>query len=395
MINQYKLFISVGEVSGDILAANLMRDLKKIPKYKFKFYGIAGERMISEGGIKSLFPSKELAIMGYLEIIPKIFKILFRLFQTILYIKKLMPDLIITVDSPGFNFLLVKLVKKFLNLDIAIIHYVAPTVWAYKPERAQKYAELFNHMLVIFPFEKKYFDKVGLKCSYVGNPTIESGNNYGQINKDDIRKEYGLIGKKIITIIPGSRKNELKYHLPVLREYMDELCKKYKNIFFILPTLGHLEKQIKRYLKHDNLIICKDDRDKNNLINISDLILCKSGTSVLESTAKKIPIIVFYKMNRFTAYIIKKKLKISYVAICNIVMNKSIIPELLQDNFNVRNLLLESEKFINNKEKVIQQLKDIELFLTKFDSSKIERQRASEVILSYLEGALASIKENK
>ncbi len=395
MINHYKLFISVGEASGDILAANLIRDLKKIPNYKFEFYGIAGERMISEGGIKSIFPSKELAIMGYLEIIPKIFKILFRLFQTILYIKKLRPDLIITVDSPGFNFLLAKLVKKILNLNIAIIHYVAPTVWAYKPERAKKCAELFNHMLVIFPFEKKYFDKVGLKCSYVGNPTIESGSDYGQVNKDDIRKEYGLIDKKIITIIPGSRKNELKYHLPVLHEYMDELCKKYKNIFFILPTLGHLEKQIKRYLKHDNLIISKNDKDKNNLINISDLILCKSGTSVLESITKKIPIIVFYKMNRFTAYLIKKKLKINYVTICNIVMNKSIIPELLQDNFNVRNLLLESERFINNKEKVTQQLKDIELFLTKFNSSKTERQKASEVILSHLKGALVSKKKNK
>ena len=156
-----------------------------------------------------------------------------------------------------------------------------------------------------------------------------------------------------------------------------------------------MEKQIKRYLKHDNLIICKNDKDKNNLINISDLILCKSGTSVLESITKKIPIIVFYKMNRFTAYLIKKKLKINYVTICNIVMNKSIIPELLQDNFNVRNLLLESERLINNKEKVTQQLKDIELFLTKFDSSKTERQKASEVILSHLKGALVSKKKNK
>ena len=100
-------------------------------------------------------------------------------------------------------------------------------------------------------------------------------------------------------------------------------------------------------------------------------------------------------MNRFTAYLIKKKLKINYVTICNIVMNKSIIPELLQDNFNVRNLLLESERFINNKEKVTQQLKDIELFLTKFNSSKTERQKASEVILSHLKGALVSKKKNK
>ena len=380
----YKLFLSVGEASGDILATNLMKDLKAIPKYKFEFYGIAGERMIKEGGITSIFPSKELSITGYLEILPKIFKILFRLFQTIIFIKKLKPDLIITVDSPGFNFPLVKLIKKFLKLNIPIIHYVAPTVWAYKPERAQKCAELFNHMLVIFPFEKKYFDKAGLKCSYVGNPTIENGVSFSQANKNSIRKKYGLIDKKIITIIPGSRNNELKYHLPILQQYMDELCKRYKNTFFIIPTLVHLEKKIKKHLNYDNLIITKNDIDKNNLINISDLILCKSGTSVLESITKKIPIIVFYKMNRFTAYLIRKKLKIKYITICNIVMNKKIIPELLQENFNLKNLLFESNKLINQKEKISKQLDDFDLFLAKFNSSKTEKQKASEVILKYL-----------
>lgn len=380
----YKLFLSVGEASGDILATNLMRDLKANPKCKFEFYGIAGERMIEEGEITSIFPSKELSITGYLEILPKIFKILFRLFQTIIFIKKLKPDLIITVDSPGFNFPLVKLIKKFLKLNIPIIHYVAPTVWAYKPERAQKCAELFNHMLVIFPFEKKYFDKAGLKCSYVGNPTIENGVSFSQANKNSIRKKYGLIDKKIITIIPGSRNNELKYHLPILQQYMDELCERYKNTFFIIPTLAHLEKKIKKHLNYDNLIISKNDIDKNNLTNISDLILCKSGTSVLESITKKIPIIVFYKMNRFTAYLIRKKLKIKYITICNIVMNKKIIPELLQENFNLKNLLFESNKLINQKEKISKQLDNFDLFLAKFNSSKTEKQKASEVILKYL-----------
>jgi lipid-A-disaccharide synthase len=380
----YKLFLSVGEASGDILAANLMKDLKESPECKFKFYGIAGERMIKEGEITSIFPSKELSITGYLEILPKIFKILFRLLQTIIFIKKLKPDLIVTVDSPGFNFPLVKLIKKFLKLNIPIIHYVAPTVWAYKPERAPKCAKLFNHMLVIFPFEKKYFDRVGLKCSYVGNPTIENGSSFSQADKNSIRKKYDLVSKKLITIIPGSRNNELKYHLPVLKQYMDELCKRYKNIFFIISTLEHLEKKFKRHLNYDNLIIAKNDIDKTNLINISDLILCKSGTSVLESITKKIPIIVFYKMNKFTAYLIRKKLKIKYVTICNLVTNKRIIPELLQENFNVQNLLFESDKLINKKEKISKQLDDFDLFLAKFNLSKIEKQKASEVILRYL-----------
>jgi lipid-A-disaccharide synthase len=239
-------------------------------------------------------------------------------------------------------------------------------------------------MLVIFPFEKKYFDRVGLKCSYVGNPTIENGSSFSQADKNSIRKKYDLVSKKLITIIPGSRNNELKYHLPVLKQYMDELCKRYKNIFFIISTLEHLEKKFKRHLNYDNLIIAKNDIDKTNLINISDLILCKSGTSVLESITKKIPIIVFYKMNKFTAYLIRKKLKIKYVTICNLVTNKRIIPELLQENFNVQNLLFESDKLINKKEKISKQLDDFDLFLAKFNLSKIEKQKASEVILRYL-----------
>ena len=158
----------------------------------------------------------------------------------------------------------------------------------------------------------------------------------------------------------------------------------YKDIFFIVPTLEHLEKTIKEHLNCDNLIIAKNDIDKNNLINISDLILCKSGTSVLESITKKIPIIVFYKMNRLTAYLIRKKLKIKYVTICNIVMNKRIIPELLQENFNLQNLLLESDILINKKENKSEQLDDFDLFLARFNSSKIEKQKASEIILKYL-----------
>ena len=138
-------------------------------------------------------------------------------------------------------------------------------------------------------------------------------------------------------------------------------------------------------MKLEVLTLNENQKTQNSIIiNISDLILCKSGTSVLESITKKIPIIVFYKMNRLTAYLIRKKLKIKYVTICNIVMNKRIIPELLQENFNLQNLLLESDILINKKENKSEQLDDFDLFLARFNSSKIEKQKASEIILKYL-----------
>ena len=384
MKKNYKLFFSVGEASGDILAADLINSLKKYKSYEFQFYGIAGEKMIDAGKMQSLFPNDELSITGYLEVIPKIFKIIFRLFQTFFYIKKIKPGLIITVDSPGFNFPLVKLVRRFLKFNIPIIHYVAPTVWAYKPERAQKCAKLFDHMMVIFPFEKKYFDNVGLKCSYVGNHTINN-NSFIEISKKrSIRKKYNLLNNKIITIMPGSRNNELKYHLPIIKEYILEMAKKIKNVFFVIPTIQHLENEIKKNLPFKNVLVTKKDDEKKELINISNLILCKSGTSVLESIVKKIPIIVFYKMNKLTAYLIKKKLKIKYITICNIIMDKMVIPELLQEKFNLDNLIEESSNLIDDSQKMTQQLNDFDLFLSKFGSSSVKQQKVSEVVIKCL-----------
>ncbi len=387
MKKNYKLFFSVGEASGDILAADLINSLKKYKSYEFQFYGIAGKKMIDAGKMQSLFPNDELSITGYLEIIPKILKIIFRLFQTFFYIKKIKPDLIITVDSPGFNFPLVKLGRRFLKFNIPIIHYVAPTVWAYKPERAQKCAKLFDHMMVIFPFEKKYFDNVGLKCSYVGNHTINNNSFIDISKKRNIRKKYNLSNNKIITIIPGSRNNELKYHLPIIRQYILKMTQSIKDVFFIIPTLQHLENEIKKNLLFKNVLITKKDDEKKELINISNLILCKSGTSVLESIVKKIPIIVFYKMNILTAYLIKKKLKIKYITICNIIMDKMVIPELLQEKFNLDNLLEESINLIDDSQKITKQLKDFDLFLSKFSSTKVKQEKVSEVVIKCLKNS--------
>ena len=354
----YKIFFSAGEASGDNLGAELITSLKKEKKGRYAFYGVAGHNMEKAGDIKSIFPIQELSVTGYFEVIPKLFKILFRLLQATLFIRKVRPNLIITIDAPGFNFLLAKLVR-ILRIDAHIIHYVAPTVWAYKPERAKQCAKLFDYMMVIFPFEKKYFDDVGLKCSYVGNPTISKIKHYTEKQKTQIKQKYGLLDKKIISIIPGSRNNELNHHLPTLKEFVQKMNHKYNDLHFVIHTLDNIEDRIKKCFCMKNILISKDEISKMELGSSSDLIICKSGTSVLESVAKIVPTIAFYKMSGLTAYILKKKLKIKYVTICNIMMNKPVIPELLQENFSTQNLLKESKRLLHNsraKEKQIKAL---------------------------------------
>ena len=383
MIKRYKIFFSVGEFSGDLLASKLITSLKIKTGYKFDFIGIAGPKMIEAGKIVSIFPIQDLSVTGYLEIIPKIPKILFRFIQTIKYIKKIDPDLIITVDSPGFNFFLIKVLKKFFKIRIPIVHYVAPTFWAYKPERVKECAKLFDHMFILFPFEQKFFDKVNLKYSYISN-SIVADNIYNKLKKSDIKKRYNLIGNKIITIFPGSRMNELKYHLPTLKKYIIALEKEYKNIFFIIPTLSHLKSKILKVLDRTNILVITNDIDKNYLISASDLILCKSGSTVLEIITKKIPLLVFYKMNKLTAYFIKRKLQIKYITICNIVMKKEVIPELIQENFNLDNLLLKTEYLIKNKSRISEQLKNFDIFLSKLSFRKDINTEPQEIIINYL-----------
>ena len=380
----YKIFLSAGEASGDNLGAELTTSLKKEGKNRYEFYGIAGHSMQKAGNIKSIFPIQELYVTGYFEVIPKLFKILFRLLQTAFFIKKLKPHVIITIDAPGFNFLLVKLIR-FLKLNTYIIHYVAPTVWAYKPERAAKCAKLFDYMMVIFPFEKKYFDEVGLKCSYVGNPTIDKIKSYTDEQKIQIKQRYGLLDKKIISIMPGSRNNELKYHLPILKTFIQKMNDGHDDLCFIIHTLDNIEDQIKKYFRIKNVMISKDEMEKRELGNISDLIICKSGTSVLESVAKIIPIIAFYKMNSLTAYLVKKKLKIKYVTICNIIMNKAIIPELLQENFTTQNLSNETQKLLYNSKESKKQIKGLKSCLSQFNAGTSNRiEKPKDIIKSYL-----------
>ena len=378
----YKIFLSAGEASGDNLGAELITSLKKGRKGRYVFYGIVGHNMEKAGNIKSIFPIQELSVIGYFEVVPKLFKILFRLLQATLFIRKIKPNLIITIDAPGFNFLLAKFAR-VLKIDTHIIHYVAPTVWAYKPERAKQCAKLFDYMMVIFPFEKKYFDDVGLKCSYVGNPTISKTNHYTGEQKTQIKQKYGLSGKKIISIMPGSRDNELNHHLPILKEFVQKMNHKYNNLHFVIHTLNNTEDRIKECFCMENVLISKDAISKIELSSSSDLIVCKSGTSVLESVAKVVPIIAFYKVNSLTAYILKRKLKIKYVTICNIMMNQPIIPELLQENFSTRNLLKESKKLLYNSKAKEKQRKALNLFLSQFNpntDNKIKIEKIQDIV---------------
>jgi len=237
------IYLVAGEASGDILGSRLIKALKeKIPDCTIS--GIGGPLMIGQG-LKSLFPMQELSIMGILEIVPHIPRILRRLYETKQDILLKKPDLVITIDAKGFSFRLAKSLRKY---GFPFVHYTAPSVWAWRPKRAEQIAHFLDHLLVLFPFEPPYFKKVGLPTTFVGHPLTEE--NFDLSKREFYRKKFSLTkDEKLICLLPGSRTREIHSLLPTFIETLQNLKKKIKNFHIIIPTFPHFKMHIQQQLK--------------------------------------------------------------------------------------------------------------------------------------------------
>lgn len=357
-----KIYFIAGEISGDFIGSQIIDHLKSFNK-KIESIGIGGNKMQQAGNFTSLFPISEISLMGFLEIIPNIIKIKRLINLTVTNIIDNSPDLLITIDSPGFTYRVAKLVRAILP-SLKMIHIVAPSVWAYKPKRAFKYAQIYNCIFALLPFEPPYFTKVGLDCRYIGHPIMEQ-EFYG--DKLFLRKEFGIEDNiKVLCVTLGSRKSEILRHLPIFISALEKFTKEHNNILIIFPLadLKH-EELIKPYLTNVNFNYLFST-EKLKSYAIADIALAKSGTNTLEIAASNTPMVVAYKLNIFSYLIIKSLIKIKYASLINIIADREIIPELIQFNCTSKNifiklseLLLDTEKRnnqITENQKILKQL---------------------------------------
>lgn len=372
-----RIFIIAGEPSGDIIGAKLLAALGN----KVVVAGVGGVNM-EKAGLKSIFPISDLSVMGFIEILPKLPRILYRLTQTINAITEFRPDAIVTIDSPGFNFRVAQKVQKIFGKQIKLIHYVAPTVWAYKPKRAAQMAKFYDHLLVILPFEKPYFDKVGLSCTYVGHPILETPLK-SKLTKNAIFQKYGIPKDfKLITLMPGSRLGEIKKHLRVLRTVAIEIYKRYNHkVKFFIPTIQHILPKLR--LNPNVFLVSTDDTVKQELRSASDLAIVKSGTSSVEMLSYGVPTIVGYRMNFLTYWYLKKHIKVKYASIANIIADKEIIPEFIQDDFTVNNVLDKAMEILKSGSDQPKNFKHILDILTN-KKGLSPSKKAAKVILDLL-----------
>ncbi len=371
-----KIYIIAGEPSGDFIGSKLIHQLKNNNKgISFKYIGgDLMEKEMEKEGIKSLFPISNIAIMGLIEILAKVFKIKKLMKKTIDDIIGFNPDMIITIDSLGFNGRIISQLKKIRDKleyfqNTKFVHYVAPTVWAWKPKRAEELAKIYDYLLCLFDFEIPYFEKHGLKTYFVGHPIIESKADLG--NKQEIIKKYNLDeNKTYILLMPGSRNAEVSRLLPIFMEVALILQDKYKDIHIIIPTLSHLKNYIEHQIKNKlpNTTIITDHKEKYDFFNLSSLAIVASGTATLELSLGKVPSIVAYKVNILTSKILRLLIKIKYASVINIIANEEIIKEFIQEDCTVDNLTKtsiailnksENTSFDNNQVKVFNILKEL------------------------------------
>lgn len=349
------VFLSAGEPSGDFLGSQLMKALKVLLGEHVTFLGVGGPLM-EEHGLSSLFSIEELSIMGLAEIIPHIRRIRKRIQETVTTIQTLKPDIVITIDSPGFNFRVGKALKK-AGSQIPLVHYVAPSVWAWRPGRARKVAQFLDHLLVLFPFEPPYFLKEGLPTSFVGHPVVEVGIEHSE--DVDFRKRHRINPTApLLTLLPGSRRGEISQLLPIFQETVMKLHQKFPGLHVVIPALPHLVDQIQNQLTIPVTIV-STPLEKFAAYQASQVALVASGTVSLEVAAAGLPMVIAYKVNPLTYFLLRRLVKIPYACLVNILMNEEVVPERLQEDCTAEKLeKAVSELLSHQKNSMSQKMKE-------------------------------------
>lgn len=325
-----KVYLIAGEPSGDLLASRFMRAMREKTGGNVEFYGVGGDTMEKEG-LKSLFDISDLAVMGLVEVIPSIPKILGLIKKTIADIERIRPDVVITIDSWSFSSRIHKILRK-KKLGIPQVHYVAPQVWAWKKKRAQTMYKYIDLLLTLFPYEPKYFTPYRLRAEFVGHPVIESP----AIHADgaEFRKKYHIPAeKKIITVLPGSRKTEVSRLLPVFLQAVERLRQEDKDFYFVIPTVKTVADSVRKEVEKsgNEILVVDTENDRYGAFRASSAAIAASGTVALELAICNVPHIVAYKVSPFTAFLARRFLKIQFVNLSNILIGREIVPELLQE----------------------------------------------------------------
>ncbi|MCE2574588.1 lipid-A-disaccharide synthase [Komagataeibacter sp. FNDCR2] len=339
------IWIMAGEASGDVLGGRLMAALRHM-RPDLRFAGIGGEQMRAQG-LHSLFPLRDLAVMGLLEVLPRIRTLSRRLDQAVGNITRLRPDLVITIDSPGFT---LRLLRRIAPLSIPRLHYVAPQVWAWREHRVREFPGLWERMLCLLPFEPEFFGRHGIEARFVGHPVIQSGADQG--SGQAFRTRHGIGDEApVLVLMPGSRRSEAPRLLPVYGRMLACLQRSMPGIVPVVPVAPVIADIVRKGVAKWPVqpLIVTDIHDKHDAFAAADAALTKSGTSTLELAIADVPMAVTYRVNPLTAAMARRLIRVPYVAMVNLLSGHRLVPELLQEHCTPERLAATVERLLTDE----------------------------------------------
>ena len=374
-----KIFVLTGEPSGDKLASTLISRLK-LENSEIEYLSVGGTHL-KKLGIKSIYDLKEITYLGFTSVLLNIFKIKSKINKTVEEIVKFNPDILLSVDSPDFTLRVAEKVKK-INNNIKTIHYVAPQVWVWRKNRVKKIKKFIDHILLLFEFEKKYFDEENINNTFVGHPLIERNQNNKTIIDNILPKN-----KKIISIFPGSRNSETNVLLPILLDFIKLMNKKHNEYFFYIHATEENKSLILEHVKKynfDNIDIVSDENIKSEILSKSIFAVSKSGTVSLQICNFNVPSIIIYKLSFINFMIFKMLVNVKFANIINIINNREVIPELLQKECNADEIYRSVIYFLKNPELMKKQVSECSKTLEGIRSKTSSAGEASSILIKYL-----------
>ncbi|MFC3908573.1 lipid-A-disaccharide synthase [Legionella dresdenensis] len=340
-----RIVIIAGEESGDVHAANLVRELRANDN-SLQISGIGGRHM-EAAGVELISDLARYGVTGLTEVL-KHLRVIRQAFAKIkTHLQNVKPDLLILVDYPGFNLRLAKYAKQELGLQI--LYYIGPQIWAWKAGRINTIRECVDQMAVILPFEKAIYEQAGVSAQFVGHPLL--GKLPAHENILQLKQQLNLpTDKKIVAILPGSRRNEIEMHLPVMIQAAQLLQQKQQDVHFVLPIAGTLNPDsVKQFFKGSDITISFLNNQAMDAVSCSDCVIVASGTASLECALLQKPMCIIYKASLITYIAAMKVIRVKYLGLCNLLQNEMIVPELLQYDCNPHELSLMMENLLNNQ----------------------------------------------
>ncbi len=373
-----KIFILTGEPSGDKLAAKVISKLK-IKNPKIEFLSLGGES-IKSLNIDTVLDLKEVTYLGFTNVLFNIIKIKKNINKVSNIIIDFKPDILFSVDSPDFTLRVAEKVKQELP-ETKTIHFVAPQVWIWREGRVKKIKKFIDHILLLFKFEGKYWEKENVSCEFVGHPLLEIKEDKIDLNQV-IKKN-----KAIISLFPGSRDSEIFTLTPILLEFIKLMNEKYEDFLYVFHTTKSQRTNLEKLLSKssiNNTEIISDEKIKNHILKKSVFAVSKSGTVSLEICKYKVPSVIIYKMNFINFLILKMLVKVKYANIINIAADKMIIPELLQSKCNSQQIFNTVSRFLDDQNEINNQISYTQEILESFRTKNLPTDIVANSLLKRL-----------